>query len=125
MRKEERLTKRKQFAAVYRHGGSWANSLIVLRALPNGLDLNRYGFLISKRVGKAVVRNQVKRRLREAARLIPTQPGWDLVIIARSQASKANYHQLKGALEELLSHGRLLRSEPPLMAIARIGSEEP
>ncbi len=63
---------------------------------------------MSKRVGKAVVRNRVKRRLRECIRLTPCKPGWDVVFIARSAASEADYHQLKLAIDELTRRAHLL-----------------
>lgn len=108
MRKEERLTKRKDFEIVYRKGRAWANNLLVLRALPNELGSSRYGFAAGKRLGGAVVRNRVKRRLREGARLAPIKDGWDIVLIARQHAVDTDYHTLKRALEELLARAQLL-----------------
>ena len=111
MAKGERLTEKAQFEAVYTQGRSWSNNLLVMKALPNGLGANRYGFAVGKRVGKAVVRNQVKRLLRESVRLTPIQGGWDLVFVARSGAAVADYHKLKAAVDDLLSQARLLSPE--------------
>ena len=111
MAKGERLTGKAQFEAVYTQGRSWSNDLLAMKTLPNGLGANRYGFSIGKRVGKAVVRNRVKRLLRESVRLPPIQRGWDLVFIARSGAAVADYHKLKAAVEDLLSQARLLSPE--------------
>lgn len=108
MRKEQRLRKSKDFVAVRREGRSWANRLLVLGARPNGLGVTRFGFSISKRVGKAVVRNKVKRRLREAARLANVRNGWDIVFIVRKDASVADYHRLDGAMRNLLDRANLL-----------------
>jgi len=107
MRKEERLKKNSQFAQVYGDGKSQANRLLALKMLPNGLEVNRFGFSVSKRLGNAVVRNKVKRRLRQLASLTPTGKGWDLLVIARKPASTASYQQLGEALAELLKKGRL------------------
>jgi ribonuclease P protein component len=108
MRREERLTKRRDFETVYRKGRSWDNKLLVLRALPNDVGASRYGFAVGKRLGGAVVRNRVKRRLREGARLTPVRDGWDIVLIARKDAVDTDYHTLKGAIEELLARAQLL-----------------
>jgi len=108
MRREERLTKRKDFETVYKKGRSWANNLLVLRALPNEVGASRYGFAVGKRLGGAVVRNRVKRRLREGARLTPVRDGWDIVLIARQHAVDTDYHTLKRAMEELLARAQLL-----------------
>ena len=81
---------------------------MVLKALPNELDLNRYGFIVSRKVGRAVVRNRVKRRMREVARLTPARPGWDLVFIARTEAASAQYQEIDAAMKGLLRRARLL-----------------
>jgi ribonuclease P protein component len=107
MPKQERLTKRAQYTSVYREGKSWADSLLVMRALPNGLDLSRCGLAVSRKVGKATVRNRVRRRLREILRLTLLKPGWDIVFIARMPAADASYAELKKSVEYLVSRARL------------------
>ena len=68
MQRRSRLTGSTRFSEIHRHGSSTANRFLVIRFLSNGLDHSRFGFVISKRIGNAVVRNKVRRRLREAVR---------------------------------------------------------
>jgi len=107
MPKERRLIHNKQFAAVSNQGGSCANSLLVLKALPNGLEYSRYGFSVSRRLGNAVERNHIRRLLRESARLAEVKPGWDLLFIARRAITEADYHRVKQSVDELLQRARL------------------
>ena len=107
MPRERRLTHNKQFAAVSSQGGSRANSLLVLKALPNGLGYSRYGFSVSRRLGNAVERNHIRRLMRESARLTEVKPGWDMLFIARRLITDADYHQVKQSVEELLQRARL------------------
>jgi len=108
MRGEKYITKTEQYALIYDKGSSWVSSLLVIKALPNGLSLSRYGFSVSKRVGKAVVRNRVKRLLREILRLTPLEPGWDIIFIARPAAATADYASFKKSVEGLLFRVGLL-----------------
>jgi len=121
MRHEQRLTKRRDFAAVYRKGRAFAHPLVVLRLLPNQLPYSRYGFTVSKTVGNAVVRNQVRRRLREGIRTLLVQPGWDIVVIARQKAAAADFHTLRRATSGLLSRAEVLTSG---LAVGQTGPAE-
>lgn len=111
MRGREYLTKSEQYASVYNKGSSWISDLVVMKALPNGLTFSRYGFSVGRRVGGAVVRNRVKRRLREILRLLPLAPGWDIIFIARPQTASASFASLKKLVQGLLSRAGLLTRE--------------
>jgi ribonuclease P protein component len=108
MGEKERLRKNSQFTRVYDRGRTWAGDFVVLKTLPNGLEWNRYGFVTGKRLGKAVVRNRVKRRLREVVRATLAKTGWDVVFIARNRAATASYHELEASVAVLLRRAKIL-----------------
>ena len=68
------------------------------------MNLSRFGLTVSGKLGKAVVRNRLKRRLREVLRLHQEKvpPGWDIVINARHGAVQASYERLERDLLRLL-----------------------
>ncbi len=101
---DSRLRRRADFLRVSDVGKGKANNLVVLRYAPNSLDVTRAGFSVSKRVGGAVRRNAVKRRLREAVRkLAPPESSVDLVLIARPEIAEANYHRIEAAVTDVLA----------------------
>ena len=108
VRGEQYLTKTAQYGLVYNKGSTWVNALVVMKTLPNGLDLSRYGFSVSRRIGKAVVRNRVKRLLREILGRMPLRPGWDIIFIARPLVARADYIGLEKSIKDLLFKADLL-----------------
>ena len=112
MQCRSRLTGSKRFSQIHVEGSSSANQLLVIRYLANGSDCSRFGFLVSKRIGNAAVRNKVKRRLREAVRLNPVKAGWDALFIVRRGAGKAKYQELKDATDNLLQRANLVDNTP-------------
>jgi ribonuclease P protein component len=108
MRKEQRLRRREDFAAAYRQGRVHGNQLLVLRVRSNGREVSRFGFVVGKAVGGAVVRNRVKRRLRALADATEICGGFDVVIGAKRGAATATHPELAGALTGLLGRAGLL-----------------
>jgi ribonuclease P protein component len=111
LRIDRYLTGKAQFELVYEKGRSWAAREIVMRAMPNGLDSSRYGLTVSKRVGKAVTRNLVKRRLREILRHTVIKPGWDIVFVARPPAAGVDYSSLRDTVRILLNRAGIFVGE--------------
>jgi ribonuclease P protein component len=110
MQRERRLRKSSDFAAARRHGRSWADPLLVLIARRNGADVSRVGFAVGRRVGNAVVRNRIKRRLRTLTRPVDIADGWDLVFIARRDAAISSFPELARAVSRLLRRSRVASS---------------
>jgi ribonuclease P protein component len=108
MRKELRLRRRRDFDAVFQQGRAWHNELLVLRSLPNALEHNRYGFVTGKRLGGAVIRNRLRRRLRESIRVLPALPGWDVVVSAKKPAAGATFQELNRSVVDLLSRAGIV-----------------
>ncbi len=104
MNKPLTLKKNREFRRVYQQGKSTANRNLVLYYLPNNLNELRTGITVSKKVGKSVVRNLVKRRIRESLReLAPLMPeGYDLVWIARTSCHEADYKTIISAVKHLV-----------------------
>ena len=109
------LKKSHIFRRLYRKGRSAANGYLVLYCRKNGTGENRVGLTVSSKLGCAVVRNRVRRRLREIYRLNESRfrPGFDLVVVARSRAIGASFSQLTGAYLSLADKLGLLREDKP------------
>ena len=101
------------FRRLYSTSGH-ANSFLVLYARKNRTATNRVGITVSKKLGSAVVRNRVRRRLREVYRLNEQQfaPGWDIVVVARSRSVTANFQKLTRAYLSLAEKAGILEVAP-------------
>ena len=110
MKRKHRLCRNSDFQHVRHIGKSHASPLLVLAFLRNELEYSRFGFVVNKRLGNAVRRNKIKRRMREATRLqmLHIKPGFDIVFIARKHISQATYREISQSLERLLKTADLL-----------------
>ena len=85
-----------QFRKLYQKGASHVSPSVVMYVKRNGLSHNRLGITVSKKIGKAVVRNRAKRRLREIYRInLPDlKSGYDFVLVARGRTSNIPHPKL-------------------------------
>lgn len=103
MQFSESLKKNHQFQFVYKNGKSFANKYLVMYVKENGLEINRIGISVSKKVGNSVVRHRVTRLVRESYRLHENvfNSGLDIVIVARPGAATVGYFEIESALLHL------------------------
>ena len=104
--RDARLVRRGDFDAVYRAGRRRSSSHFVAFFRANQLPQSRFGFSIKKALGGAVVRNRIRRRLREAVRChrLEIPPGWDIVIHPKSTVARSAHSTLTADLLRLLQN---------------------
>ena len=95
------------------HTKGMADGLLVLYARKNRTGGNRVGITVSKKLGKAHIRNRTRRRIREVYRLNEEkfQPGWDIVVVARTRAVDAPFEKLTKSYLALAKKLNLLVEE--------------
>jgi ribonuclease P protein component len=111
LKKEQRIKKNDEFSQVFKKGHSVANRQFVLYILPKeGQASFRLGLSVSKKVGNAVTRNQIKRYIREVFRLKEDiiEKSADYVVIARKPAAAMSYHEVEQSLLHVLRKLRVL-----------------
>jgi ribonuclease P protein component len=102
--REARLVRRGDFDAVYRSGKRRSSSHFTAFFRANQLPVSRFGFSIKKALGGAVVRNRIRRRIREIVRChrMETPAGWDIVIHPKSSVARAEFVALTADLVRLM-----------------------
>ena len=109
----ESLKKNRDFQLLYKEGKSRANRYLVLYVKENGLEKNRLGVSVSKKVGNSIVRHRITRLIRESYRLHEDMfnSGLDMVVIARVSAKDRGMREIESALLHLGKLQRVLKEE--------------
>ncbi|WP_438445188.1 ribonuclease P protein component [Gorillibacterium sp. sgz5001074] len=114
MQKENRLTRREDFNKVYRHGKSSANHQFVVYIMPQSAAVPgesfRLGVSVSKKVGNAVVRNRIRRLVKEIVRHNGEKiaPRTDMILIARKPAAEMEYAEMEKSVLHVLKRAGIL-----------------
>ena len=116
MQRHLRLRQPADFARIRQAGRRYQHRLLLLNVAVNGLDHNRYGFVTSKQLGNAVIRNRARRVLRAAVRSLHSQlqPGYDIVIVARPALVGQPFGAIQRIIAELVIQSGLMRAESGL-----------
>ena len=95
------------------HTNGQADGFLVLYARKNRTETNRVGITVGKKLGKAHIRNRIRRRIREVYRLNEDRfaPGWDIVVVARSRCIDADFQKLTHAYLSLAQKAGILKSQ--------------
>ncbi len=104
------IKKNVQFKSIYKRGKCIVNKLLVIYIIKNRLPINKLGIVVNKKVGNAVVRNRVRRLIKENYRLKENQisKGYDIIFVSRVRAKDATYNEVDKAMKHLLKKAGLI-----------------
>ncbi len=114
MKKQFRIKKNKDFQEAFKNGRSFANRQFVVYVLQKeDQDFFRIGLSVSKKIGNAVMRNQIKRYIRQSVLELKDLilPGIDYVIIARKPLAEMDFFEVKKSLTHVLKVGKVLKKD--------------
>lgn len=111
MKADERIKKNSQFKYIYNRGKSFADPNLVLYIVRNNKNTLRLGITVSKKIGNAVIRNRVKRLIRESFRLSRHRfkYGYDIIFVARGLSRQGIYKNIEKSVINLMKKGGLLK----------------
>lgn len=111
MDREYRIRKNMEFKDIYKSGKNYWNRNLILYVRKNDLGLTRVGYTITKKIGNAVVRNKLRRKMKEIYRLNfhNIKEGYDLIFIAKRSAKDIPYKELEGSIIHIMSIAKLLK----------------
>ncbi len=107
----ECLKRAGEFSKVQRQGFRQKTHGLTLKAAPNNLELCRWGFIVSRKVGTAVTRNRIRRVLKEIVCQVNTKPGFDVVLIAHPEVANMDFQAVKSRLCLLLEKAGLVYNQ--------------
>ncbi len=111
MKKQYRVKKNDEFQYIFKHGDSFANRQLVIYYLEKKDQRHfRVGISVGKKLGNAVMRNQIKRYIREAFRHFEPniKPNYDVIVIARKPTTTMSGEEIRNSLKHLLIRTKLL-----------------
>ena len=112
MKKQNSLTKKKDFEQVFKKGRGYRRNFLYLKIKDNDLEFSRFGIIVSKKISnKAVARNQIKRRLREAInkREKNIKRGIDVVIVALLEIEGKKFDEIDNCVEQVFTRAGIIQ----------------
>ena len=109
--KQNRLKKKKDFEKVFNHGRIYRQDFLLLKLLKNDLEFSRIGFIVSKKISnKAVVRNKVKRRLRDIVRkkISDMKNNNDIIIIALQGIQEKTFQEMEQEIDKIFIKAKII-----------------
>lgn len=105
------LKKNAEFRVIYKRGKSFSNNLLVLYIYRTNKSFNKLGISVSKKVGKSVVRNRIKRLIKESVRLNcdNLKVGYNMVFIARNASNDKSYRDIETSVKYLIKKAGLYK----------------
>lgn len=103
------LKTKKEFDLTFKKGKSFANKTLILYYKKNNLPENRYGIIITKKIGKAVKRNYFRRIIKENLKTLSMTKGYDILIIVRKQDHEVLYNEMRKSMIHIFKKNKLLQ----------------
>jgi len=113
--KKNRLKRKKDFKLILKEGKMFKEDFLILKFVKNNLNQSRFGIIVSQKISKkAILRNKVKRRIRESIKmeLAEIKNGFDITLIAVPGLETKSFHEIKGMIDKIFAKTKILKIHP-------------